>query len=109
MDNMHVSEWETIMVNLIASIFIKNNVEFTNRHDCWPKQTLSEIACFRKLCQNLFDATSKLYSKWRTVAKGVEYCVVLELFKSAYIKMERWINYSWAGYIGECGQLLWIN
>lgn len=43
------------MVNLIASIFIKNNVEFTNRHDCWPKQTLSEIACFRKLCQNLFD------------------------------------------------------
>lgn len=38
-----------MLVKLIANIFIYDNLEFNNRNDCWPKQTLNEIPLLQKV------------------------------------------------------------
>lgn len=53
MDNVHVSEWKTVMVNFVASIFIENNIECNDRNNGWPRQTLSEIPPFQRAVQLL--------------------------------------------------------
>lgn len=100
MDTISASKWETVMVNLIADIFVKKHIEFNNRNYCWSKQTLSEIPPFQEVMPNVPEYNLEVASKWRTVAKGVEYCAKLKLLKNVYIKMKRLINDSWAGYSG---------
>lgn len=106
MDNMHVSEWETIMVNLIATIFTQNNLEFN-----WllAKTDLTWNPRFRKLHQNLLDYNVEVASK--TVAKGVEYCVILDFFFKVHIS--NWKDESIAAELGTLGNVVssyrWIK